>query len=45
MTDWVATSRAVLGHRVVPVVVLREFETAVPVANALAEKASPNRGA
>ena len=37
MTDWVATSRAVLGHRGVPVVVLREIETAVPGANALAE--------
>ncbi len=35
MTDWVATSRAVLGHRGVPVVVLREIETAVPGANAL----------
>jgi 2-dehydro-3-deoxyphosphogluconate aldolase/(4S)-4-hydroxy-2-oxoglutarate aldolase len=41
MTDRAAVTRAVLAHGVVPVVVLDDLETAVPVASALAEGGLP----
>ena len=41
MTDRASTMQAVLGGRVVPVVVLDDLETAVPVASALADGGLP----